>query len=163
MTRNSKFYYGFLCIIAVLAGIIPLVQAQEEAAALSKGQTLYVPAYSHIYVGNRELPLLLTVTLSIRNVDPRHAVTVTSVEYYGSKGEYLKKYPENELKLGPLEATHCVIPQKDRTGGAGASFLVRWRSDEWANPPLVESVMIGAGGQQGISFTSRAQVINASN
>ena len=47
-----------------------------EINGLSVGQTIYVPAYSHIYSGNRERPFLLTVTLSIRNIDPTHKITI---------------------------------------------------------------------------------------
>jgi hypothetical protein len=135
----------------------------EEAIILSKGQSVYVPAYSHIYAGNRELPLLLTVTLSIRNVNPKHSITITSVDYYGTKGEPIKKYLDQAIILSPLESTRYIIPQKDKLGGSGANFLIKWKSDEFVNPPLIESIMIGAVGQQGISFTSRGQVITTSN
>ena len=47
-----------------------------EINGLSVGQTIYFPAYSHIYSGNRERPFLLTVTLSIRNIDPTHKITI---------------------------------------------------------------------------------------
>lgn len=134
-----------------------------DAVTLSKGQTLYVPAYSHIYGGNRELEMLMTVTLSVRNTDLKHGITLTVVEYYGSKGKRLKKYLDHPLVLGPLESTRYVIPQKDKSGGSGANFLVEWQSEQEVNPPIVETVMIGAGGQQGISFTSRGQVITTAN
>lgn len=135
----------------------------EEATLLSKGQALYVPAYSHIYAGNRDLPILLTVTLSIRNTDPNHPITITSVDYYGTKGELLKKYLDQAVVLTPFQSTRYIIPQKDKSGGSGANFLVAWKSEKAVNPPLVESVMIGAEGQQGISFTSRSQVITTAN
>lgn len=134
--------------------------AQAEATtALAQGQTLYVPAYSHIYAGNRGLEVALTVTLSIRNTDPQNPITLTAVDYYGSKGELLKKQVTKALVLNPLESTRYIIPPKDKTGGSGANFLVVWQSEKSVNPPLIESVMIGAEGQQGISFTSRAQVL----
>ena len=44
-----------------------------------------------------------------------------------------------------------------------ANFLVEWKSEKSVNPPFVESVMIGAEGQQGISFASRGQVITTAN
>lgn len=148
----------FLCMFVVAAIFSSRAQA-DETIILSKGQTIYVPAYSHIYVGNREWPILLTVTLSIRNVDPKYPITITSVDYYGTKGELLKKYSDQAIILSPLESTRYIIPQKDKSGGAGANFLVKWKSDESVNQPLIESIMIGAEGQQGISFTSRGQVI----
>jgi len=36
---------------------------------------------------------------------------------------------------------------------------VQWDAATPVNPPIVESVMISTASQQGISFTSRAQVI----
>lgn len=135
----------------------------DEAMAPSQGQTIYVPCYSHIYAGNRELKVLLTVTLSIRNVDPKQSITITSVDYYGTKGELLKKYLNQAVVLGPFESTRYVIPQKDKSGGSGANFLVAWKSGKPVNPPLMESIMIGAEGQLGISFTSRGQVLTTAD
>src|SRR5215831_2679018 len=42
------------------------------------GQTIYVPIYSHIYFQNKSRTLNLTATLSIRNTDLTHAITVTA-------------------------------------------------------------------------------------
>jgi hypothetical protein len=50
-----------------------------------------------------------------------------------------------------------VVP--DKTGGSGANFMVRWQPALPMNPPIVESIMIGTQAKQGISFTSRGQVI----
>lgn len=155
-------YLLFLSMFVVVSNSLSLAQA-EEAIILSKGQTIYAPVYSHIYAGNRELPLLLTVTLSIRNVDQKHAIIVTSVDYYGSTGELLKKYLDKPVILNPFGSTRYIIPRKDKSGGSGANFLVKWESGEFVNQPLVESIMIGAEGSQGISFVSRGQVITTSN
>ncbi len=138
------------------------VSAQTNlSVGLSQGQTIYVPAYSHIYAGNREMPVLLTVTLSIRNTDAKGAITITKVVYYGTHGEILKSYLVEPLTLAPFGSTRFVIPQKDKSGGSGANFVVEWKSIDLVNPPIVESIMIGAEGQLGISFTSRGQVITA--
>lgn len=160
--KNKSLLSVVLCIGIALAGFIPMAHA-DQSVTLSKGQTLYVPVYSHIYAGNRELPLLLTVTLSVRNVDPKYPMTVTSADYYGTKGELLKKYSEQDIILDPLESTHFIVPQNEKEGGAGANFIVTWKARQSINPPLVECVMIGAGSQYGISFTSRAQVITTGN
>jgi hypothetical protein len=161
--KNQKSLVSMvLFVVMVLAGFGVMAHA-EESVTLSTGQTLYVPVYSHIYAGNRELPLLLTVTLSVRNVDPKYFMTVTSADYYGTKGELLKQYSEQDIILGPLESTHFIVPQNEKEGGAGANFIVTWKSQKAINPPLVECVMIGAGSQYGISFTSRGQVITTGN
>jgi hypothetical protein len=163
MKGRGVLYRYLVFFLLVAANNFSSLAHADEAIMLSKGQTLYVPAYSHIYAGNRELPLLLTVTLSIRNVDPQQSITLTSVEYYGTKGEMLKKYVEQSVVLGPLESTRYIVPYKDKAGGSGANFVVTWKSEKAVNIPIVECVMIGAQGQQGISFTSRGQAITPSN
>lgn len=160
--KNTGRWCTLLVLFAVMNTLISVAHA-DDAVNLSKGQMLYVPVYSHIYAGNRELPLLLTVTLSLRNVDTKYPITVTSVDYYGTKGEILKKYLDQKVTLGPLESTHYVVPQKEKEGGAGANFIVTWKAEKSVNPPLIEAVMIGAGGQHGISFTSRAQAMTTAN
>lgn len=135
----------------------------EESLPLSKGQSIYVPVYSHIFISNREQRFLLTVTLSIRNIDVRHSITITSVDYYDTQGKLIKKYLNHAVNLNVLQSIHYIVPQKDDKGGVGANFLVSWQSQNPVNPPIVESVMIGAEGQQGISFTSRGQAISTSD
>ena len=130
-----------------------------EPLPLTKGQTIYVPAYSHIYHGNKETPLLLSVTLSIRNIDLNKSLTITAVNYHETEGPLVKKYLKDPIVLGPLGSDRFIVPQKDTTGGSGANFIVEWHSDEPINPPIIESVMIGTQSQLGISFTSRGQAI----
>ena len=137
------------------------LNASDDKIGLSKGQRVYVPAYSHIYSGNKEKPFLLTVTLSIRNIDPRHLIKITLVDYYETQGKLLKKFIDRPVALNPLESLRYVIPEKDKSGGSGANFVVEWHSDKPINRPIIESIMIGAQSSQGISFTSRGREILA--
>ncbi len=154
---EKKHIWQVLTLLFVF-GLAFQVQA-KGCDALSKGQILYVPAYSHIYIGNKANLFQLTVTLSIRNIDPLNPITLTAVNYYGTKGNLIKQYLKNPLVLPPLNSTRYIILSKDKEGGSGANFIVKWSSKEQANPPIVESIMIGTQSQQGISFTSRSQVI----
>lgn len=149
----------FLIMVTTFALLLPATFAAAQQTGLTQGQTIYVPAYSHIYSGNREQPFLLTVTLSIRNIDPNHAITVNVVDYYETQGKLLKHCINKPFQLGPLESFRYIIPEKDTSGGSGANFLVEWNSKENTNPPIVETIMIGAQFQQGISFTSRGRVV----
>ena len=76
-TRLLLFFGGVL----LAAGLIATPVRAASEIQLSKGQTVYVPIYSHIYIGDRERPFLLAATLSIRNTDPDHQITVLSVNY----------------------------------------------------------------------------------
>ena len=161
MTKKKSFKH-FLVLLSI-GFFLPLsLYAAYNENELSKGQLIYVPAYSHIYSGNREKPFLLTVTLSIRNIDPNHQIKITLVDYYETPGKLLKKYMDKPGTLNPLESLRYVIPEKDKSGGSGANFMVEWQSNEFVNPPIIETIMIGTQSQQGISFTSRGRVIKTS-
>jgi len=151
----------FACLLILLSICFfsPLPVHADEKIGLSDGQTIYVPAYSHIYIGNREHPFLLTVTLSIRNIDPKHRIKITIVDYYETQGKLLKKYIEKPVILNPLESLRYIIPERDKAGGSGANFIVEWKSDKLVNPPIIESIMISTQSGQGVSFTSRGRVI----
>ncbi len=138
---------------------VPLYLHAEEKKGLSNGQNIYVPAYSHIYIGNKERPFLLTVTLSIRNTDPKNPIKITVVDYYQTQGKLLVKYLDKTVILNPLGSLRYIIPERDKAGGSGANFIVEWKSERYINPPIIETIMIGTQGQQGVSFTSRGQVI----
>jgi len=156
----KNHYLSVYLVLFLLVGLLSPLPAQAgPRCGLSEGQTLYIPAYSHIYFGDRERPYLLTVTLSIRNVDPEHSITVTRADYYETQGKYLKKFIAKPVVLKPLESKRYVIPERDESGGSGANFMVDWKSAKPVNAPIVESIMIGTKGQQGISFTSRGRVI----
>lgn len=159
---NKKHVFACLCMLLSVFIFIPQHVNAEQTIGLSGGQTIYVPAYSHIYSGNRETRFLLTVTLSIRNIDPHHPIKITLVDYYETQGKLLKKYINTPVIVKPLESLRYIIPENDKSGGSGANFMVAWTSDKPVNPPIVESIMIGTQNQQGVSFTSRGRVIVAS-
>lgn len=129
--------------------------AHDQRNALASGQTVYVPAYSHIYSGNREVPSFLAVTLSIRNTDPNHSIRILVVNYYETEGSLVKKLVFSPLTLSAMGSTRYIIPQKDKAGGSGANFIVEWEADRKINVPIIETIMIGSRS----SFTSRGQEI----
>jgi hypothetical protein len=147
----------------------PLSMAQTQTPEFSGverksavGQTLYVPAYSHIYYYSKQHRILLAITLSIRNTDPTHPITITSVRYYDTPGQLIKEYLERPLLLRPLESTEFVVEERDTRGGTGANFIVEWIAEERVSDPIVEAVMISSG-TQGISFVSPGRVIRGKN
>lgn len=122
-------------------------------------QTLYVPAYSHIYYGDRERPMLLAVTLSVRNTDRNHPIVVESITYFNSEGKPIREMIQGSLTLAPLCSTRFVIQESDASGGSGACFVLRWKSAKPITEPVVETIMINTQSQLGISFTSQARVL----
>ncbi len=146
---SSSFLPVVLCL-SLYAG---------ETSELSRGQKVYVPAYSHIYSGANAKPFLLTVTLSIRNIDPNERIRVTRADYYETQGRLVKQFIDKPINMNPLGTTRFVVPEQSEAGGSGANFIVEWESDSTVNQPIVESIMIGTKSSQGVSFTSRGQAI----
>jgi len=136
-----------------------LGSANHASAGVSKGQTLYVPCSSHVYHGAKNRPFELTITLTVRNTDIRRAMRLVSVDYVGTDGRVLKRFITKAESVHPLATREFVVEQNDTSGGAGASFLVRWQADVSINEPVTEAVMIGTANSQGISFTSRGVVV----
>jgi hypothetical protein len=157
---TMKKDYAF--ILLSIFFFAPLSSHADEKTGLWDGQTIYVPAYSHIYIGDRERPFLLTVTLSIRNIDPKHQINILAVDYYETQGKLVKKHLDKPLTLNPSESVRYVIAERDKSG-SGANFIVKWKSDRFVNPPIVESIMIGTQSAQGVSFTSRGRAIITPN
>jgi hypothetical protein len=149
----------YMIVISIIFFLFSSAAEADTLPLLSKGQTVYVPAYSHIYIGNRETPYLLAVTLSIRNISPSTPIHITEVRYHDTQGNFLRHFIKDPMTLGPLSATRFIIHQSDKDGGSGASFIVLWEAKEKTNPPIIETVMIGTSSQQGISFTSRGEAI----
>ncbi|GAB4486192.1 MAG: DUF3124 domain-containing protein [Thermodesulfovibrionales bacterium] len=142
-----------LCAL-VCAMLVSTVAAVFAEPVLKKGQTVYVPAYPHVFMGPRGTVFDLSVTLMVRNTDFRSPVTVTSIDYYDTNGRLTRRHLEKPLVLGPMASTHVHITEKDTSGGIGANFVVRWRAERDVNVPLIETVMIGGKSGQGISFVS---------
>lgn len=152
---KKVYIFTNLFLLLSLYLLTPLSLHADDKISLSDGQTIYVPVYSHIYIGNRKKPFPLTATLSIRNIDPKYRIKITAVDYYGSQGKLLKKYVDKPATLNPLESLEYIIAEKEERGGAGANFIVKWKSDQLVNSPIVESVMVEHRGY----FTSRGRVI----
>ena len=159
--RMKGFTQARLCWMAavVFLGLCNSAPA-DEGISSSRGQTVYVPIYSHIYSGDREHPIYLAATLSIRNTDSKTAIKLLKVDYYDSSGQLIRHYTDAPVVLGAMSSTRYIIKESDKVGGSGANFIVQWQSDHPVNPPLIESVMISTKSQSGVSFTSRGQVIH---
>lgn len=163
MLRAPMNWYGAvtrLCGILILTACVLVSPVLgDETLQHSKGQLVYVPIYSHIYAGNREQPIYLAATLSIRNTDFKGAIKIVRADYYDTQGQLIKRFIETPVTLTGMASTRYIIKESDKIGGSGANFVVEWRADAPVNPPLIESIMISTKSQMGVSFTSRGVVI----
>lgn len=144
------------------AALLALLAAERGGAqpSLSKGQTLYVPIYSEVLVGDRQGTVLVRATVTVRNTDPRHALSVISADYHDLKGKLVRSFVDDPVAVGPLATIRFAIPEIDTVGGISPSMIIRWSSEKAINQPIAESLMITTFGHQGISFLSRGQVLD---
>ncbi len=143
----------FLCLVFVGSSWA------DTGIETSKGQTVYVPLYSHVYAADNERPFQISATVSVRNTDMEDSITLIVVDYYDNDGKLLHTYVEKPVTIKPLGSVHYKIKESDRAGGFGANFIIKWESKTVVNAPIIESVMISTRMAQGISFVSRGKVI----
>lgn len=132
--------------------------------ALSKGQSLYLPVYSHVWHGDVDSKgvahqTLVSALVSVRNSDPAKAIRVTSAVYYDTNGKKLREYISKTVIVGPMGTHEIYVPRNDTAGGSGANFLIVWQSDEPANAPVVEALHLNMPAGRSIAFITTARPI----
>lgn len=130
-----------------------------EFNKLAKQQKVYVPAYSDIYHLDGNKRFLLTVTAVVRNTSLQDSVYVNKVDFFDSKGTLIRTYVPRTIAIGPLASAEFIVEYQEKQGGAGASFIIDWGSQNVSAKPLIQAVMIGTLSQQGISFITEGIVI----
>jgi len=155
MRKNILSLVFALATIAIFA--LPATAGRKLRVA--SGQKVYVPVYSHVYQGIKGKPYNLSALLSIRNVDTKNSITVTSVKYYNDDGELVKNYFNQPVVISPMGTKEVYIPERDQEGGSGANFTVQWEGGTKVSTPIIQAVMIGTASTQGISFVCDGVVI----
>ena len=133
----------------------------EHAHEAKTGETVYVPVYSHIYQGGKRSRQPLSSTLAIHNVDPDGSIVVTRVSYYDHSGAKVRDYIDDPRPLGPFASASFVVDISEDRGGVGANFIVEWQATEEVVSPVIEGIMSGGTGTQGLSFVTRGKVIRS--
>ena len=130
----------------------------------SLGQFLYLPIYSHVWHGEvdgkgQPTKALMSISVSIRNTDPVKAIRIVSAQYYDTDGKRLREYITSPKAIGPMGTHEIFVPRSDDTGGSGAIFVISWKSDTPANPPIVEGFHANLPVGRSIAFTAWARPI----
>lgn len=146
-----------LLLLALGLALSPPPARAADAPAPAEAGWIYVPVYSHILIGDNARPFPLAVTVCLRNTSASEEISVLSADYYDSEGRLLQRYLQAPRAMKALSSLTFTVAESEKLGGAGAKFIVTWKSARPAPPPLAEAVMIGTANQQGISFTSRGE------
>ncbi len=123
-------------------------------------QLFYVPVYSNIYVDEDNPKVMVSATLSIRNTSLSNSLYVTKIDYYNTKGDFVRPYLTKSIELPPMGTLNYIVEKQDDTGGDGANFVVAIESEAGNVQPLVETVMIGTFSNKSFSFKSDSILIN---
>jgi hypothetical protein len=154
--------HAFAGLWLVLAA---LPASAEEAPALSPGQPLSLPIYSHLYHGDihaktgKPSETLVSTHVSIRNTDPAMGMKVTSARYYNTDGKLLREFLAKPQAIPPLGTFELYVPRTDSSGGSGANFIIEWSADKPINPPLVEALHADIREARTLLFVTTARPI----
>lgn len=117
----------------------------------------YLPAYSSIAISGGRKTIPLTITVSFRNMDESAQVTITRVAYYDSDGTLVRDYLMESQTLDALSSAEFIVPERDLTGGTGASFVIDYYPEtKNMSTPIIHGVHINSN--SGISFITKGIV-----
>ena len=132
---------------------------EGELPAAARAGSTYVPVYSTVYLGNREVQAGLAVTLSVRNTSPDRELVVHRVDYHDTSGSLAMRLADRPHAVPAMATAEFFVDRRDPVGGPGANYVVEWSVPEGGNDPLIEAVMVGRVSNVGITFTSRGSLI----
>lgn len=140
------------------------VACADPVVTRSSGQSLYLPIYSHVWHGEMDkqgqpTKTLVSVSVSIRNTDAQRPIRVTSAQYFDTDGKKLREYLQVPKTIGPMGTHEIFVPRSDDTGGSGANFIISWKSDQPASPPVVEGLHANMPAGRSIAFISGSRVL----
>ena len=138
--------------------ILPCISAAVE---LSTGGTIYVPIYRTFYhsYGSSKDAYGLTSTVCLRNTDSKQAIVVYAIDHFDSNGILFKKLLFEPITVKPWSSKEMSVLPSSQPDEFGANLIIRWKSDQPANTPLVEVLMVGQVLNRGVSFLTQGQVI----
>lgn len=153
-------------LLAAGAFVLSSLAFAWHSAEPTTGQVLYLPIYSHVYYGDLDRQgkpgeRLLSAHVSIRNTDARHSIRVLYARYYDTDGKLLKDFLAAPRTIPPMGTAELFVPRGDASGGSGANFLIAWKADQLASPPLVEAVHAEISMARTLIFTTEARSVGA--
>jgi Protein of unknown function (DUF3124) len=149
------------CVVVLIVALNFIFPCKSGAVELSNGGTIYVPIYRSFYYsyGSSRDACGLTSTICLHNTDPKQTITINTIEHYDSNGKLLKKLLFEPITIKPWSSKELSLLPAANPEDFGANMIVRWKSDQPANPILVEVLMVGQVLNRGVSFLTQGQEI----
>ena len=129
----------------VVCSILVIIPAVGQSVTLSRGQIVYAPAAHNCIRWDDEgnCTRSLQTGLTIRNVDLNFPITLISIQLYDPYGnlvdELLKSGPQILSSLASIGFRTAEYGFWDWLEGGRPSFIVRWKSSRYVNPPIIET------------------------
>ena len=118
-------------------------------------ETFYVPIYSDIYTDRDNRKVLLSATLSIRNTTLKKSLYINKIDYYDTKGAFVKSYLSKPIELPAMGTLNYIVEKEEDKGGSGANFIIEVEGVDDTVTPVVEAVMIGNFSNKAFSFLTQ--------
>ena len=98
----------------VATSLVFLLATLAPSFALTSGNTIYVPIYSHVYHGNvdwtkKSEVKQMAVMVSVRNTDMKNAIQITSIKYYDSEGKLVRDESAKGKVLAPMASMELFV------------------------------------------------------
>ncbi|PSL19818.1 DUF3124 domain-containing protein [Shimia abyssi] len=155
---SAKNLTAMLSIVLFCSAKWALAQEVEPFERLN-AQTLFVPGYSEVLTHEGASEPLAS-TLYVHNVDPEQSISVLEIEYLDTEGALVKRHLEEPAVLSPFQSTRVLVPIGSTQNTHGGNFVVKWEAENAVLQPIVEALIVGGKGTQGISFISKARVLS---
>ncbi|BEQ16840.1 DUF3124 domain-containing protein [Desulfoferula mesophila] len=147
MPMHRRAWTAAFCLLLLIGAVPAWAQPARQGA-------IYAPLYQEAIVDHRGRRMDLTATVYVRNISRKQAITVDSVTLVDGKGKMGTQCVQGKQRLEPL-ASLRLLPPACPAGTGTPSILIRWSAAQPAPAPLVEVLMMGTAGQQGISLTTQ--------
>lgn len=129
------------------------------AEPLTTGGSVYVPAYSSVWLSQGKARADFSVTVSIHNASETKPLVIRRVAYFDGAGKLVESYLKAPVALKPFATIEAFVPTLDVRAGTGANFVVDWAGAGEIAEPVIEALMIGTFANGHYAFISQGRPI----
>lgn len=130
---------------------------------LTVGGSIYVPAYSSVWINQGGARADFSVTLSIHNASETKPLVIKRIAYYDGAGKMVESHLKEPVALKPFATIEAFVATLDIRGGTGANFVIDWAAAGEIAEPVTEALMIGTFANGHYAFISQGRPIRTTS